>query len=332
MRAIVVHQHGAPDTLSIEERPAPVAQVGEVLIDVHAIGVNFPDLLVIRGKYQVQPALPFSPGKEVAGIVAAVGPGVTSLRMGDRVLALIEHGGYVEQIAVRSELCHVIPAEMTFTTAVGAGNNYQTAHFALHERARYERGESVLVTGASGGVGQASVQLAKAVGATVLATARRADQAELARANGADHVIDVNVAHLRDALREQVRQATRGRGVDIVLDQVGGDVFDAALRALAWRGRMVVVGFAGGRIPEVRANYVLVKNITVTGLQWSDYRDREPARVARVQQEIFDLYAAGKVRPPVVGEYPLERFAEALERLEGGHVNGKLVLTTWRHG
>jgi NADPH2:quinone reductase len=181
---------------------------------------------------------------------------------------------------------------------------------------------------ASGGVGQAAVQLAKAMGATVLAGVRSADQAERARANGADHVVDVAVPRLRDSLREQVRAATGGRGADIVLDPVGGDVFDAGLRALAWCGRLIVIGFAAGRIPEVKVNYLLVKNITIAGLQWSDYRDRDPASVARAHRVLLELWGSGKIRPPVAGEYPMERAAEALARLEKGHVSGKLLLKT----
>ncbi len=330
MRAIVIRRHGAPDALSFEERPAPVPAPGEVLVHAHRIGINFPDLLVIRGEYQVKPPLPFSPGKEVSGIVAAVGPGVTSPRVDDRVWASVEHGAYAEEVVALAANCQPIPEAMTFATAAALGNVFQTAYFALVDRARYAPGESVFVTVASGGVGQAAVQLAKAMGATVLAGVRSADQAALARANGADHVIDVAVPHLRDALREQVRAATGGRGADIVLDPVGGDVFDASLRALAWCGRLVVIGFAAGRIPEVKVNYLLVKNITIAGLQWSDYRERDPARVARSHRELVELWRAGKIRPPIAGEYPLARAAEALGRLERGHVNGKLLLSTGR--
>jgi NADPH2:quinone reductase len=260
--------------------------------------------------------------------VAGVGPGVTSPRVNDRVWASVEYGGYAEEVVARAENCQPLPDAMSFTIAAALGNIFQTAYFALVDRARYAPGESVLVTVASGGVGQAAVQLAKAMGATVLAGVRSADQAEQARANGADHVIDVAVPGLRDALREQVRAATGGRGADVVLDPVGGDLFDAALRALAWCGRLVVIGFAAGRIPEVKVNYLLVKNITLAGLQWSDYRDRDPASVARAHRALVDLWSAGKIRPPVAAEYPLERAAEALARLERGHVNGKLLLKT----
>jgi NADPH:quinone reductase len=328
MRAIVLRSHGGPDVLSVEEVPVPAPGAGEVRIRAHRIAVNYPDLLVLRGRYQVRPPLPFTPGKELAGVVAAVGPGVAGPRAGDRVWASLEHGAYAEEVVVRAADCLPIPGEMTFATAAALGNPFQTAWFALVDRARLAPGESVLVTVASGAVGQAAVQLAKAMGATVLAGVRSAGQAERARANGADRVVDVAAPGLRDALREQVRAATGGRGADVVLDPVGGDVFDAALRALAWCGRLVVIGFASGRIPEVKASYLLVKNITVAGLQWSDYRDRDPAAVARAHRALVGLWAEGKVRPAVAGEYPLERAAEALARLERGGVGGKLLLAT----
>ncbi len=330
MRAVVVRGYGPPEAHALEEMAAPVLRPGAVRIEVHAIGVNFPDLLVIRNRYQVKPPLPFSPGKEVAGTVVEVGPGVSGLVRGDRVLALLEYGGYAEEVVVPAELCHVIPGDIAFTVAAAMGNVYQTAHFALVERASYRAGETVLVTGASGGVGQAAVQLAKAKGAVVIAGVRKKEHEALARANGADHVVDLGSPRLRDALREQVRAVTGGSGADIVLDQVGGDVFDASLRALAWRGRLIVVGFAGGRIPEIKANYLLVKNIAVIGFQWSDYRDRDPAWVQRVQQELFGLHVAGRIGLRVIEQHPLEEFVEAMQRFEAGRVQGKLVLTTRR--
>lgn len=328
MRAVVVRRHGPPEAHALEEVPTPALRGGAVLLRVHAIGVNFPDLLVIRNRYQYRPPLPFTPGKEVAGTVAAVGPGVTELAAGDRVLAMMEYGGYAEEVVVPTELCHRIPEGLGFTQAAALGDAFQTAYFALVERAQLRQGESVLVTGASGGVGQAMVQLARARGARVLAGIRNRDHEALARANGADHVVDLGAPGLRDALREQVRAVTDGRGVDIILDQVGGDVFDASLRALAWCGRLVVVGFAGGRIPEVKVNYLLVKNIALVGFQWSDYRDRDPARVQRVQQELFALAAGGTIRVRAIEEWPLEEFATAMQRFEARLARGKVVLRT----
>ncbi len=328
MRAILVREHGAPETLKIEKVPTPVCGDNDVLIDVHAIGVNYPDLLVIGGQYQILPQRPFSPGKDAAGVVAAVGRNVKSCKPGDRVVAQVEYGAYAEQLPAHADNCFVMPDSMPFTDAAAMGLAYQTAHFALVERGQYLKGETVLVTGAAGGVGLAAVQIAKGLGATVLAGVRHAEHAALAKENGADHIIDLAADNLRDALRRQVHDVTGGHGADVVLDPVGGDVFDAALRALAWRGRMVVIGFAAGRIPTIKANYLLVKNILVSGLQWSDYRERTPEWVRRVQDELFDLYSAGKIKPNVMRAFPMEQFAEALALVKAGKVQGKVVLTT----
>ncbi|HZW19982.1 NADPH:quinone oxidoreductase family protein [Noviherbaspirillum sp.] len=328
MRAILIREHGEPESLKIEDVPTPAIGDDEVLIDVSAIGVNYPDLLVIGGQYQILPPRPFSPGKDAAGVVAAAGSRVTSCKPGDRVVAQVEYGAYAEQLVARGENCFVIPDAMSFTDAAAMGLVYQTAHFALMERGQYRTGETVLVTGAGGGVGLAAIQIAKALGATVLAGVRHEAHAQLARESGADHIIDLGVDNLKEEVRRQVHAVTDGRGADVVLDPLGGDVFDASLRAMAWRGRMVVIGFAAGRIPTIKANYLLVKNIAVSGLQWSDYRERDPAWVRRVQDELFALYAAGKLKPKVMRAFPMDQFAEALSLVKHGKVNGKVVLTT----
>ena len=325
MRAVIVHEHGPADSHRVEDFPDPVPGPGQVVVDLRAIGVNYPDLLVVEGKYQLLPPRPFSPGKEGAGVVAALGPGVQGLAIGERVSLQTEYGAYAERIAVRSATVYPMPASIGFEDAAALGLTYQTAHFALRERAALAPGESVLVTGASGGVGLAAVELAKAMGARVLAGVTSAEKGRLALEHGADAVIDLAAENLREALRAQVARETGG-GVDVVIDNVGGEVFSAALRALAWRGRLVVVGFASDRIPEMRANYLLVKNIAVTGLQWSDYRERRPEWVAQVQQELFALYEAGRLRPHISARYPLERFAQALERFRRRDVTGKMLL------
>lgn len=230
-------------------------------------------------------------------MVSAVGEGVRHCRIGDRVLVQVEHGAYAEQVLADDEDSHVIPDSMGFNEAAAMGLVYQTAHFALIDRGHFRPGETVLVTGAGGGVGLAAIQLVKALGGTALAGTRSPAKADAIRAAGADAIIDLGAPNLRDALREQVFAAIAGRGADVVLDPVGGDVFDAAIRALAWRGRIVVIGFAAGRIPEIRANYLLVKNISASGLQWSDYRERDPAWVRRAQRELFELYQVGRLRP-----------------------------------
>jgi len=297
-----------------------------VLIEARAIGVNFPDLLVIEGKYQFLPPRPFSPGKEVAGVVAAAGADVTRFKEGDRVMALPEYGTYAERLVAPEDVCYAMPDALSFADGAALALAHQTAHFALVERGAYRRGETVLVTGASGGVGLACVQIAKALGATVIAGVTSTQKGELARRHGADHVIDLSLPDLRDAVRAQVHAAVGKRGADIVLDSVGGDVFDGALRALAWCGRLVVIGFASTRIPAVKANYLLLKNIAVLGLQWTDYRGRDPQWVARVQQQIYALHAEGKLAPYVSETFALEGFAEALSRFGERRVTGKMLL------
>ncbi len=326
MKAVVVREFAPPEQASVSDFPSPQLQDGQVLIDVHAVGINFPDLLVIAGKYQNLPPRPFVAGKECAGVVRAVGKGVTICKPGDRVLAEVEHGAFAEEVATLQEHCFVLPPKMSFEEAAGFGLVYQTSHFALVERARMKAGDIVLVTGASGGIGLAAVQIAKALGATVIAAVSTPAKGEIARANGADHVVDTSVANLRDGLREQVRTATGGRVADVVIESVGGDVFDASLRCLAWCGRLVVVGFAGGRIPEVKANYLLVKNIAVLGLQISDYRDRTPGEMRRVMDELFGLFEQGRIKPVVSATLPLAQVGEGCAILSGRKAVGKVVL------
>ena len=326
MRAVIVREHGPFRSAGVETVADPVPGPGEVVIDARAIGVNYPDMLVIEGKYQFLPPRPFSPGKEVAGVVSAVGPGVRRFKPGERVMAQREYGTYAEKTLSPEATCYGLPEAMGFEEGAALGLAYQTSHFALVERGGYREGETVLVTGASGGVGLAGVEIAKALGATVIAGVTSAEKGELARRHGADHVINLALPKLRDSLREQVQAAVGKRGVDIVLENVGGEVFDGALRALAWCGRMVVVGFASMRLPEIKANYLLLKNISAIGLQWSDYRERDPDSVRRVQEALYALYLEGKLRPLVSATFPLERFADALACFAARRVRGKMIL------
>ena len=327
MRAAVVRQFGGIENVSLAAVPEPRAGPDEVLIEIHAAPVNYADLLVIAGRYQTRPHLPFVPGKSAAGVVTAAGNAVTGFRTGDRVLAWIEEGGYAEMVAASERVCYRLPAAMPFVDAAALGLDYATAWFALRDRARFRPGEWVLVLGASGAVGFAAVQLAKALGARVLAGVATPDKVELARLAGADRIIELWRPDLREDLRAQVRDATAGAGADIVLDPVGGAVFDAALRALAWRGRMVVIGFAGGHIPTIKANYLLLKNIEVSGLQVSDYKSKRPEEVSRCFSELFTLYQARKLVPYVMARYPLEGCAEALRQVQDRTVRRKIVLT-----
>lgn len=326
MKALRVHEHGPIENLLLEVAPDPVPDTGEVVVDVHAASINFPDLLVIGGTYQKLPPRPFSPGKDMAGIVSAVGPGVTRVNPGDRVVAQIEYGAYAERCAVPAVNCQVMPPAMSYAEGAAMGLTYLTAHFALVERGACRAGETVLVNGAAGGVGLAAVQIAKALGATVVASVGSAAKAELVRRNGADHVVRTDVPDLRDAFRQQTHAAIGTRGVDVIIDPVGGNVFDASLRVIAWCGRLVVVGFAEGRIPEIKAGYVLVKNISLIGLQFSDYREREPGKVAAVQQALFGMYEAGKIKPHVMAAYAVSDYLQALAAVRNREVVGKVVL------
>lgn len=327
MKAVLVRDFGSPRAHRIEELPPPVCGPGEVLVDVKAAAVNYPDLLVMGGEYQVLPQRPFVPGKDAAGTVRSVGSEVRLFKPGDRVTAQVEYGAYANEVVASECQVHAIPPTLSFVEAAAMGLVYQTAYFALVERGGFKRGETVFVNGAAGGVGLAAVQVAKGLGGRVLAGINSAEHDDLVRRAGADAVINLAVPDLRDALRAQVHAATDGRGADLVLDPVGGDVFDASLRALAWCGRAVIIGFASGRIPEIKANYLLVKNISVSGLQWSDYRDRTPERVIEVQKALMRLYGEGVLRPHVMRTYPLEQFAEAAEAVAARRVVGKIVLT-----
>ena len=326
MRAIIVDKFGAPERLRVGDVAEPVPRADEVLVTVYAAPVNYVDLLVIGGTYQFLPPLPFTPGKGPAGVVAALGRNVTSLQVGDRVLAMAEQGGYAEAVTVVANQCYRLPASMSFTEAASLSLVYDTAWFALRERARLEAGETVLVLGASGGVGQAAVQLARAMGARVLAGILRPEREASVRAAGADSVIDLSATDLRDSLRAQVYAVTEERGVDIILDPLGGTIFEAAVRALAWCGRLVVIGFAAGAIPTIRTNYLLLKNIEISGLQISDYRKRRPERVAACFAEIFSLYEQGKVKPATATAFPLVRAGEALTALREQRAAARAVL------
>jgi NADPH2:quinone reductase len=326
MRAIIVDEFGPPERLQVGEMPSPRPGPGEVLVEVHMAPVNYVDLLVVGGTYQSLPVCPFIPGKGPAGVVTALGPGVTVPSVGDRVLAMAENGGYAELTAVGADQCYRLPPRMSFVEAASLSLVYDTAWFALRERARLAPGETVLVLGASGGVGQAAVQLARTIGARVLAGVSHPEKAAAVRAAGAEAVIDLSSENLRETLREQVWAATEGRGADVILDPLGGDVFAAALRALAWCGRLVVIGFAAGQIPTVKANYLLLKNIEVSGLQVSDYRKRRPALMRACFADIFELYERGRIKPAPAEIFPLDQAAEALAAVRDRRVAGRAVL------
>jgi NADPH2:quinone reductase len=326
MRAYQVVEHGDPSSLKIRKIDDLSPRKGQILVGVRAAGINFPDVLVVSGKYQVLPKRPFTPGKDLAGVVLGVGDDVTGFSAGDRVLCLVEHGAFAEQILVTPAQTFKLPDGLSFAKAAAMGLVYQTAYLALVDRGGFRAGETVLIGGAAGGIGMAAVQISKGLGARVLAAVRTPEEAAFASENGADHVIDVGGPDIRETLRAQVHTATDGRGADVVIDPLGGDFFGAALRAMAWCGRLVIVGFAAGEIPSVKANYLLVKNISVSGLQWSDYRDRTPQRIDEVQADIFRLWQQGAVRPHVMKEFAFEELPAALQMIGEGKVRGKAVV------
>ncbi|HXF89448.1 MAG TPA: NADPH:quinone oxidoreductase family protein [Xanthobacteraceae bacterium] len=327
MRAVVVRQFGPFENAELAEVPKPEAKAGEVLLKVRATSVNFVDLIMIGGTYQFKPELPFIPGKLPAGVVAAVGAGVKNFKPGDHAIAMAEQGGFAEFVAMPESQCIKLPPSLPFAEAAAMALIYDTAYFALRDRARLAPGETVLVLGATGGVGLAAIQLAKAFGARVLAGVASADKTDIVRAAGADAVIDLARSDLHDALRAQVYAETAGRGADVILDMLGGDIFDAAIRALAWRGRLVVIGFASGRIATLKTNYVLLKNIEVSGMQISDYRKRMPEAMQKCFTEVFALHAAGKLKPLPVKTYPLREFVAAMREIADRKVRGRVVLT-----
>lgn len=330
MRAVVVREFGPIESHRLEQVEEPVAGDDEALIDVHAIGLNFPDSLMVQGLYQTRPDRPFVPGRDAAGVVAATGAGVTRCKPGDRVAAQVTYGAYAERLAAPQERCFVLPDSMAFSTAAAMMTAYNTAYVATVARGRVAAGETVLVAGASGGVGLACVEVAKAKGAIVIAGVTSPEKGALATAHGADHTLDLAADDLREALRRQAFELTDGRGVDLILDPVGGDVFDAGLRALAYAGRMVIIGFASGRIPEARGHYVLLKNISVVGAPLDIHFRMEPATMDAAVDDLMTMFARGEIRPEIQATWPLERFQEALSRFAARDMRGKIVLTTGR--
>ena len=326
MRAVIIDEHGEIETARVGEFPDPVPDPKEVLVRVHAVAANFVDLLVIEGKYQSLPDRPFVPGKGPAGVVVGIGAEVQDFEEGDRVLAMAEEGGYGELVTVGQAHVYHLPESLSFVDAASMSLVYDTSWFALNDRGRLAPGETVLVLGATGGVGYAAVQLAKAMGAKVLAGISSPEKASLFEDGEVDGVIDLSAEDLRDDLRRQVYEANHGMGVDVVIDPLGGDFFDAAVRALAWRGRLVVVGFAAGRIPTIKTNYLLLKNIAVSGLQVSDYRKWDGAQMIECFSEIFKLYEQGKIKPAPATTYKLDQFAEALGQVRDRQIVGRAVL------
>lgn len=323
MRAIVVNQYGPPETLTLGELPAPALTPDGVRIRVRASSVNFADTLLIQGQYQERPPFPYSPGLEVAGDVLEVGAQVRAIRPGQRVAALVGYGGFAEQVVAPAAAVLPIPDTLDYVTAAAFVVAYGTSHVALVHRARLQAGETLLVHGAAGGVGLTAVELGHLLGARVIATASTPEKRALAASYGADVTIDPQ----QEDLRARIKALTAGRGADVIYDPVGGDLFDQSLRCVAWEGRIIVVGFASGRIPSVPVNLTLVKNCSVIGLYWGAYLRHDPAVIGRSLQQLLAWYEAGRLRPHISATYPLEQAADALRALLARQTTGKIVLT-----
>jgi NADPH:quinone reductase len=322
MRAVLCKAYGPPESLVIEDVESPVPGPGEVVISVKASGVNFPDVLIIQNKYQVKPPLPFSPGSEVAGIIKAVGENVTQVKPGDAVFAFTVYGGFAEEVKTDAKRLLPIPAGMTFATAAAFGLTYATSDHALRDRGELKAGETLLVLGAAGGVGLAAVEIGKALGARVIACASSDDKLAVCREHGADETIN----YATEDLRERIKAITGGKGADVIYDPVGGSYTEPALRSIAWRGRLLVVGFAAGDIPKIPLNLTLLKGCAIVGVFWGEFTRREPERFAQEMRQLGQWYAEGRIRPHISATYPLDRAADALNDMAQRRVVGKVVL------
>ncbi|MBL1240218.1 MAG: NADPH:quinone oxidoreductase family protein [OCS116 cluster bacterium] len=324
MKAVLCTEVGPPEKLTLQEVDDLTPAAGQVRIAIEACGCNFPDTLIIEGKYQFKPDLPFSPGGEVAGVIDAVGEGMSADRIGESVIAMVPFGGYAEQMVIEQDKLLPRPSGMDGKTAAGFAMTYGTSMHALKQRAELKAGETLLVLGAGGGVGLAAVELGKLMGARVIAAASSDAKLAAAKAAGADELINYSETPLRDAIKEM----TKGRGVDVVYDPVGGEMFELALRSTAWRGRVLVVGFASGDIPKVPVNLMLLKGCAVVGVFWGAFRGKELALDNENFAQMFEWYAAGKLNPHISKAYALKDAALALNDLKERCAIGKIVLTT----
>ncbi len=323
MKAVLCKAYGPPDSLVFEDVASPIAGPGEAVVSVKAASVNFPDVLIIENKYQMKPPLPFSPGSELAGIVKAVGDGVTHLKPGDRVMAITGYGAFAEEVNVDARKLFPIPPAMDFATAAAFGLTYGTSEHALVDRAALKSGETLLVLGAAGGVGLAAIEIGKILGARVIACASTDDKLAVCRAHGADETIN----YTTEDLRERIKALTSGAGPDVVYDPVGGEYTELALRSIAWRGRLLVVGFAAGEIPKIPLNLTLLKGCSIVGVFWGDFARREPGHFADAMARLSAWHADGKLKPHISNTFPLERAADALKLMAARKVMGKVVLS-----
>jgi NADPH:quinone reductase len=323
VKALLCSSYGLPNTLQLTEVPDLIAGPGEVIVTMKAAGVNFPDVLIIQNKYQFKPPLPFAPGSELAGIIHAVGEGVSHVKIGDSVIAFSGHGAFAEQVKVHASAVIPLPAGMAFDVAAAFTLTYGTSWHALKDRAQLKAGETVLVLGAAGGVGLAAVQIAKALGAKVIAAASTAEKLQVCADSGADELINYST----EDLRERLKALTGGKGPNVIYDPVGGDLAEPAFRSIAWRGRYLVVGFAQGDIPKLPLNLPLLKGADLQGVFWGDYTKRQPKEFAQDLHDLFSLLSQGKLKPLVSGRYALKDGAKALNEVMERRAVGKLVIT-----
>jgi NADPH2:quinone reductase len=330
MKAMVSNAVGGPDTLTVEDIPEPQPAADEVRVRVHACGVNYPDSLIIVDKYQFKPPRPFSPGGEVAGVVDALGSDVKDFAVGDRVIALVGWGGMAEKVVTKAHKCLPMPADMPFDEAAAFIFTYGTSYYALKQRAALQPGESLLILGAAGGVGLAAVELGVAMGARVVAAASSQEKVDLAIKHGAAAGVVYPTGALdkvaAKALSNEFKEACGAGGANVIYDAVGGDYAEAALRAIAWEGRFLVVGFPAG-IPSIPLNLALLKGCQIVGVFWGSFADREPAENRQNGKEMFEMYAAKKIRPYVSAHYPLEQAGTAISDLAERRARGKIVVT-----
>lgn len=323
MKAIVCEQYGPPEQLKYTDVKSYAPGSGEVLIEVKACAVNFPDTLIIQGLYQFKPDLPFVPGSDIAGVIKAVGEGVTHLKIGDEVISIVMQGGFAEEAISPAAVCFPKPPQMSFVDAASGVMAYGTSYYALKERAKLQSGETVLVLGAAGGVGLTAVDLAKVMGARVIAAASSDDKLEVCREHGADELINYST----EDLKSRVKELTGGKGVDVVYDPVGGEYSEAALRSIAWEGRYLVIGFAAGDIPKIPLNLVLLKGCQIVGVFWGSFVQRDPKANMQNMMQLMQWFSNGTIKPHIHAVYPLEQTPAALREMMDRKVKGKVVIS-----
>jgi NADPH:quinone reductase len=323
MKAVVCKEFGPPESLVVEEIPDPEPGPGQVVIDVHACGLNFPDVLIIQDKYQFKPPRPFAPGHEVAGDVVEVGEGVTGYKVGDRVIGAIGSGGYATEAVIDQGQLLPMPGNMSYEDGAAFTMTYGTSYYALKQRSSMKPGETLLVTGASGGVGLTAVELGALMGLKVIAAVGSDEKAEITKRYGATMFVN----YTKEKMRDKVKELTGGNGADIIYDAVGGDAFEESARCIAWYGRLLVVGFAAGRIPSLPANLALLKSCDVRGVFYGAWRAREPVEARKNFDELLAWYAQGRLKPHISMRFPLEKSPDAMNALLSRKATGKVVLT-----